>query len=110
MRKYIVIIIISTLIDAPEYSGRTQYQANEGARDFRIQLTLDSSPIPSDGNFSWFFNNQPLRDGEDGVTLGVDFVQIGNVSRRNAGSYRVSSSNTVGSSSFTFQLVVNSEF
>ena len=96
--------------DAPEYSGRSQYQANEGARDFRIQLTLDSNPIPSDGNFSWFFNDQPLVDGEDGVVLGVDFLQIGNVSRGNAGSYRVVSSNIAGSRSFTFQLVVNREF
>ena len=94
-------------IDAPEYSGRAEYQVNEGARDFRIQLTLDSSPIPSGGNFSWFFNDQLLTDGQDGVVLGVNFIQIGSVSRGNAGSYRVLSSNIAGSSEFIFQLVVN---
>ena len=94
--------------DAPEYSGRTEYQANE-ARDFRIQLMLDSNPIPSDGNFSWFFNNQLLIDSQDGIVLRVDSIQIGNVSRRNAGTYRVLSFNTAGSSEFSFQLVVNCE-
>ena len=94
-------------IDAPEYSGRTQFQVNEGARDFRIQLALDSNPIPSDGNFSWFFNNRPLTEEQDGVILGLDFIQIGNVSRRNAGTYRVLTSNIVGSSEFTLQLAVN---
>ena len=97
------------ITDAPEYSGKTLYQANEGARDFRIQLVLDSNPIPRDENFSWFFNNQSLMSGVNGILLGVDFIIIRNVSRENAGSYRVLSSNPIGSNDFTLQLFVNCE-
>ena len=46
-------------------------------------------------------------DGEDGITFGVNFIQFRSVSRVNAGSYRVMSSNAAGSGDFSFQLRVN---
>ena len=68
---------------------------------------LDSNPIPDDGNFFWFFNGRRLLNGQDGAILGVNFIQFRSLSRLNAGSYRVMSSNTAGSGDFSFQLRVN---
>ena len=93
--------------DPPEYSGEDMYTANEGSEDFKIELTLDSSPIPA--NFEWFFNGQPLIEGVNGVKLGVNFIQFDTVSRDHTGSYMISTSNGVGSTQFTFQLIVNCE-
>ena len=83
------------------------YEADEGSQDFRIELTLDSNPIPDDGNLLWFFNGQPLVNGVNGIMFGVDFIQFRSLSRVNAGSYRVMSSNAAGSGEFSFQLRVN---
>ena len=93
--------------DQPEYAGETTYVIDEGSRDYRIELMLDSSPVPVDSNFFWFFNDLPLVDGQNGVVLGVNFIQFRSVSRVNAGSYRVMSSNSAGSGGFNFELRVN---
>ena len=93
--------------DPPEYTGESTYQAAEGSLDYRIELVLDSTPIPTTDSLSWLFNEQPLVDGEDGITFGVNFIQFRNLSRSNAGMYRIMSSNTAGRGEFTFQLTVN---
>ena len=89
------------------YNGEKIYSVDEGSRDFRIELTLDSNPVPVDGDFIWFFNDLPLIDGRNGVVFGVNFIQFRIMSRVNAGSYRVMSSNTAGSGGFDFELKVN---
>ena len=86
------------------------HEVNEGFRDYRIELTLDSNPIPGDSDFFWFFNDQPLVNGQNGAILGVDFIQFRSLSRVNTGSYRIVSSNTAGSGDFDFELKVNCKY
>ena len=96
--------------DKPGYMGEAEYNVSEGSKDIRIELILDANPVPEDTNFNWFYNGQPLMNGQSGVMLGVDFIQFRSVSRVNAGSYRVVSSNTAGSGDFSFQLRVDCKY
>ena len=78
----------------------------EGTANFTIELTFSADPIPSQGNFSWFFNGRKLLDGVDGIFLEVNSIRFELTGRRQAGTYRVESTNTAGVGGFEVQLTV----
>ena len=68
-------------------------------------LNLTGDPFPTLDTLVWTFNGQVLSGG-GGIDLGLDFVEFDAVSRSNAGTYTVFSSNAAGNASFEFELVV----
>ena len=96
--------------EPPVYEGLLRYEAIEDQQDFRITLNLTGNPIPMLGTLVWTFNGQELSLGGGmdgaGISLGLDFIEFETVSRNNAGTYTVFSSNAAGNASFEFELEV----
>ena len=88
--------------DAPMYTVNTSFTAVEGNM-FRIDLVLDGNPIPVD--FTWSFNGVELLTSSE-ITFGIDFIEFSSLSTSNAGNYSVTATNTAGSGSGEFSLVI----
>ena len=91
--------------DAPSYKGNTTYAVVEGLSNYTVMLQLSANPFPK-SNFSWFFNGDLLTEVGNGIGLAVDSVAFRIIDRNQAGTYRVQSSNLIGSGEFTFQFIV----
>ena len=100
--KVIMYYDILYQIDAPVYTVNASFSAFEGDM-FRIDLGLDGDPVPVE--FNWFFNGVELLNSSE-TTFGIDFIQFSSLSTSNAGNYSVTATNTAGSGSGEFSLVV----
>ena len=106
MTYYIAYCIFTcgfSFTDAPSYSGESGYTAPEGTSDFTIQLNIEAFPI---GNISWYFNGNRLSEDES-LMLSVSSITFTTVDRRHAGTYRVQSTNLVGSGELEFQFIIH---
>ncbi|XP_064396499.1 uncharacterized protein LOC135343434 [Halichondria panicea] len=74
---------------------------------FDLTLLVDSLPVLTDDNVTWFFNNQVI-PGMMGISFGADFIRIDMVTRLDGGTYRVEGTNVAGTgeASFSLQVVV----
>lgn len=97
-------------IDPPRYMGESSYSVSEGTMNVLVELILDSNPNPARNNFSWSFNDRPLAERDEGISLGLKSILFENITRSHAGVYTVTSSNFVGSGGFSFLLVVYCEY
>lgn len=87
------------------YTGQDTYEGIEG-QDFNIALTLEGNPFPPESSLVWSFDGQPLSAG-GGMEFGLDFLRL---FRSSEGTYTVSSSNSVGTATFEFQLLVSCKY
>ena len=96
-------------IVAPIYDGSAFYEEIEGER-LRVDLQLLALPQPT--SFIWLSSNRgnsPLVVGGNIVGLGASYIVFSPVTRTDAGTYNVTSSNYAGTTSFVFTVEVYCE-
>ena len=90
--------------DVPDYiAEEEEYRVMAGERNYTIKLMLQASPALT--SYTWMLNGRLLSSG-DGITLGADFVTFAVVSETHSGEYTVSGSNSLGTGTVNFTLVV----
>lgn len=91
------------------YEGPSVHAAIEGQR-LRVELQLNALPPPT--SFAWLFSNggdEPLVIGGNIVDVGASFIEFLPVTRADAGTYSVTSSNFGGSGTFVLTVEVYCE-
>lgn len=94
---------------APVYGGSSFHEGTEGER-LRVELQLQALPQPT--SFVWLSSNggnSPLVVGGNIVDLGASYIEFYPVTRTDAGTYNVTSSNYAGTASFVFTVEVYCE-
>ncbi len=92
------------LVDPPVITVNNTFTVLEG-EVFDLTLLVDSLPVLTDDNVTWFFNNQVI-PGMMGISFGADFIRIDMVTRLDGGTYRVEGTNVAGTGEASFSLQV----
>ncbi len=95
------------LVDPPTITVNNTFTVLEGDL-FDITLLVDSLPLLTDDNVTWFLNDQVIPDMM-GISFGADFFTIDMVTRLDGGTYRVVGTNIVGTGEASFDLLVMSK-
>ena len=96
--------------DPPTYTFELVYEGIEG-QSLLITLGLEGNTLdfPSPDTFQWSFNGQALSGSSD-IILTENTIEFLTLDRTNSGNYTVVATNSAGSGSATFSVVVFCEF
>ncbi len=92
---------------APRYSLQ-QITVKQGTF-FKLDLNMNASPYPT--SYSWYkniphFGYQLLGTQHPEINAGINYFVIQRVELKHGGTYRLNSSNTIGTGTFAFELNV----